>query len=201
MTQKVTLPKGTIVPNHIAVILDGNGRWARSRGLPVTKGHEAGAKAIKSVIRASREWGVHTLTIWGFSTENWKRPHNEKMKIFELVKNTIRETLREAMEEDVRFIHIGRKDRLPRDLMKIILDAEEKTKDNKTHILNVALDYGGREEILQAVKAIVADNIPSNHTQTLIYLSVLRVSYVQVGIFLGKWSIQNFILNRTIYRI
>ena len=162
MTQKVTLPKGTIVPNHIAVILDGNGRWARSRGLPVTKGHEAGAKAIKSVIRASREWGVHTLTIWGFSTENWKRPHNEKMKIFELVKNTIRETLREAMEEDVRFIHIGRKDRLPRDLMKIILDAEEKTKDNKTHILNVALDYGGREEILQAVKAIVADNIPSD---------------------------------------
>ena len=128
----------------------------------MTKGHEAGAKAIKSVIRASREWGVHTLTIWGFSTENWKRPHNEKMKIFELVKNTIRETLREAMEEDVRFIHIGRKDRLPRDLMKIILDAEEKTKDNKTHILNVALDYGGREEILQAVKAIVADNIPSD---------------------------------------
>jgi len=174
--KKVTLPAGTIIPNHIAVILDGNGRWARSRGLPVTKGHEAGAKALKEVIRATREWGIHTLTVWGFSTENWKRPHTEKVKIFELVKKTIKETLDEAKRENVRFIHIGRKDRLPSDLMRIITYAEEETKNNTKHILNVALDYGGHEEIIRAVKGIVADNIPAENIDEKLFESYLYTS-------------------------
>lgn len=174
--KKVTLPKGTIVPDHIAVILDGNGRWARSRGLPVTKGHEYGAKALKKLIRATQDWGIHTLTVWGWSTENWKRPYTEKKKIFDLIKQIIRGTLDEAMEEGVKFHHIGRKDRLPRDLMRMIKKAEEKTKNNTNHILNVALDYGGRDDILRAVRKIVDENIPSEKIDEKLFSK-----YVELG--------------------
>lgn len=172
-SNKLLLPPGTIVPDHIALILDGNGRWARSRGLPVTKGHEAGAKALKELIRATRNWGVHTLTVWGFSTENWKRPYAEKKKIFDLIRRTIRESVTEAKEEGVRFNHIGRKDRLPGDLLKIIRKAEEETAGNKKHILNVALDYGGRDEILRAVRKIVIDRVPAEKIDEELFSSYL----------------------------
>jgi undecaprenyl diphosphate synthase len=155
------LPKGTIVPNHIAFILDGNGRWARSRGLPVTKGHEEGAMAIKTAIRSARKWGVHTLSLWGFSTENWKRPYQEKRKIFNLVMKTIRDELTSAKKEGVRFNHIGRKDRLPKELINLISKAELETKDNNKYVLNIALDYGGRDEIIRAVKKIIDEGVPS----------------------------------------
>lgn len=158
-SKKSLLPKGTIIPSHIAIILDGNGRWARSKGLPVTKGHEKGAEALKSIIRASRDWGIHTLTVWGWSTDNWKRPYTEKKKIFDLVIKTTKETLEEAKKEGVRLHHIGRKDRLPKELMKVLNQAEEETKDNINHVLNLALDYGGRDEILRAVRNIVSDNV------------------------------------------
>jgi undecaprenyl diphosphate synthase len=170
---KVTLPKGTIIPNHIAIILDGNGRWARSHGLPVTKGHEAGAEALKKLIRSTREWGIHTLTVWGFSTENWKRPPAEKKKIFELVAKTIKESIEEAKEEGVRFVHIGRKDRLPKELIQMILKAESETRNNNKHILNVALDYGGRDEILRAVRKLVDDKIPSEKIDEDLFSSYL----------------------------
>lgn len=174
--KKATLPKGIIVPNHIAVILDGNGRWARSRGLPVTKGHEYGAKALKELIRATRDWGIHTLTVWGFSTENWKRPYLERKKIFSLVEKTIKETLQEAIDENVKFHHIGRKDRLPKELMQMIKNAEEKTKNNTKHILNVALDYGGRDDILRAVKKVVDEGIPSDKIDEKLF-----GKYVELG--------------------
>jgi undecaprenyl diphosphate synthase len=160
--KKLVLPRGTQVPNHIAVILDGNGRWARSRGLPVTKGHEAGAKAIHEVMDAAREIGVHTLTIWGFSTENWKRPPQEVKKIMELVYATIQQELKTAHKDQIRFIHLGRKDRLPKPLLKLILKAQKETKDYNKYILNVALDYGGRDEIARAVKKIISDKIPED---------------------------------------
>lgn len=164
--QKVKLPKGTIVPNHIAVILDGNGRWARSRGLPTTKGHEAGAQAIHDVVNAAREFGVHTVTIWGFSTENWKRPPAEVKKIMELVKRWIEHELDTAHKEKVRFVHLGRKDRLPPQLLKLIKKAEDETRNYKKHTFNVALDYGGRDEILRAIaKATEAGEDMENITE------------------------------------
>ncbi len=172
-SDKLPLPKGTIIPNHVAIILDGNGRWARSRGLPVTKGHEKGAEALKSLIRATRDWGIHTLTIWGFSTENWKRPYTERKKIFDLIVRTTRETLEEAKREGVKLHHIGRKDRLPCDLLRILARAEEETKRNTKHILNLALDYGGRDEILRAVRKIVDDKIPSSKIDEKLFESYL----------------------------
>ena len=159
-TSKITLPKGTIIPNHIAVILDGNGRWARSHGLPTTKGHEAGAKALEELLQNCRDVGVHTLTIWGFSTENWKRPPKEVAKIMELVQKVLLKHLDKSKKEGVRFVHIGRKDRLPKPLAMLLKRAEEETKNNDKYILNLALDYGGRDEILRAVKKIIKDGVP-----------------------------------------
>ena len=159
--QQVLLPKGTIVPNHIAVVLDGNGRWARARGLTPARGHEVAAKRLKAVIDASRDLGVHTLTLWGFSTENWKRSPQEVRHILNLVRTTLVKYLGDAEKEGVRFIHLGRKDRLPKELIKWIEKAEKETKNNNKYVLNVALDYGGRDELIRAVQRIVDDRIPS----------------------------------------
>lgn len=167
------LPPGTIVPNHIAVILDGNGRWARSRGLPVTKGHEAGARAIKEVLEAARELGVHTLTIWGFSTENWRRPPKEIAKILELVRYTIKTELAQAHRNQVRFTHLGRKDRLPAPLAKLIRQAESETASYTKHQLNVALDYGGHDEILRAVAKIIDQRLPASKLTEELFASYL----------------------------
>lgn len=159
---KLSLPKGTIVPNHIAVILDGNGRWARAHNLPTTRGHEAGAVALEKILQASREAGVHTITVWGFSTENWKRPPKEVAKIMDLVHRMIKKHLEQSKKDGVRFVHIGSKERLPRYLVNLLKKAEEETKNNKKHVLNLALDYGGRDEILRAVKNIIKDGVSEN---------------------------------------
>lgn len=159
---KLTVPKGTVVPKHIALILDGNRRWARARGLSTFEGHTAGFHATKKLARAVRELGVHTFTIWGFSTENWDRSPEEIAYLMQLLKRIVREVLRDANKEGVRFHHLGRKDRLPKDLVDLLVKAEEETKHNKKFVLNVALDYGGRDEILRAFKRIVADRVPEN---------------------------------------
>lgn len=167
------LPKGTIVPNHIAIVLDGNGRWARSRGLPPTKGHEQAAKNLRKLITETHRFGVHTLTLWAFSTENWKRPPKEVAKILSLVKMYIKKELENSKKENVRFHHLGRRDRLPKDLVYWIEKAEEETKDNTKHILNLALDYGGRDEIIRAVRRIIEDKIPAEEVDEKLFSSYL----------------------------
>jgi len=171
--KKISLPRGTKVPDHIAIILDGNGRWARSRGLLATKGHEAGAKAVREILNTARDLGVHTLTLWGFSTENWKRPPPEVQKILGLVKYYLQKELKTAKKDGVRFYHIGRRDRLPKDLLAWIKKAEEETKDNTKYILNIALDYGGRDEIIRSVKKIVNDKVPLEKINEELFASYL----------------------------
>lgn len=156
---QIKLPSGTQIPDHIAIILDGNGRWARARGLSNIEGHKAGYTAMKKVMETARNLGVHTLTVWGFSTENWDRPPAEVEKIMNLVKAGVEEVRKEANKENIRFVHIGRKDRIPKPLMDLITKVEEETKNNKKYILNVAIDYGGRDEIVRATKRIVKDNL------------------------------------------
>jgi len=175
MPEKVNLelPRGTIVPNHLAVVLDGNGRWARSHGFPVTKGHEQGAKAVRKIIDTARKWGVHTTTLWGFSTENWKRPPMEIQKILGLVKRYLQSEMEYAKKEGVRFYHLGRKDRLPKDLVEWIDKVEESTKNNTKYILNIALDYGGRDEILRAVRKIINDKVPAGEIDEKLFGSYL----------------------------
>ncbi|MCS7091767.1 MAG: polyprenyl diphosphate synthase [Patescibacteria group bacterium] len=158
--KKIYLPKGTIVPNHIAVVMDGNGRWARSKGLPPTKGHEAGARAIFEVIKASRDFGVHTLTLWGFSTENWKRPPKEVAKILSIVLYYLNKEKETFKKEGVRLVHLGRKERLPFELRNTIARIEKETKNHTNYILNLAIDYGGRDEIIRAVQKVIKDGVP-----------------------------------------
>jgi undecaprenyl diphosphate synthase len=161
MLPKSSLPKGTKIPDHIAMILDGNRRWARSNGLKPWDGHNAGYKAILKVAKAARDLGVHTFTIWAFSTENWDRPKEEIVKIFELLEKGLAKFSREAHKDKVRLVHLGRKDRFPKYLSNRIAKLEKETAKYDKYILNLALDYGGRDELVRAVKKIIADNIDS----------------------------------------
>ncbi|MFZ5932947.1 MAG: polyprenyl diphosphate synthase [Patescibacteria group bacterium] len=170
---KIKLPFGTKVPDHIALVPDGDRRWARSKGLSSLEGHKAGYLTLKKVAKASRDLGVHTLTLWGFSTENWERSAQETENIMNLARRMVDNFMKEAMKEGVRFVHLGRKDRLPTDLVEMIRKAEEKSKNNTKHVLNIALDYGGKDEILRAVKNIIRDGVDPDKIDEKLFSSYL----------------------------
>jgi len=156
------------VPSHLAIIMDGNGRWARQRGLPRLAGHRAGTENIRPVLEACVEYGVKMLTIWAFSTENWGRPEAEVRGLLRILRDTIDRQLSELHANGVRLRHIGRLDRLPRGLQDRVRDAIALTENNERITLNVAFDYGGRAEILQAVRRIIEDGIaPEQVDETL----------------------------------
>jgi len=157
---KITLPRGTKVPDHLAVIPDGNRRWARSRGLAPTEGHKKGAEVMLNLFRMAREWGIHTVTFWGLSTENWiERSEQEVKLLMKIIARFLDKSLAEAKEEGVRVIHLGRKDRLPKILLDKIKKVEEETKNNTKFVFNIALDYGGQDEIVRAVQKMIAAGV------------------------------------------
>lgn len=142
------------MPKHIAVIMDGNGRWAKSRGLARTAGHRVGVQALKSLIIALDELGIQYLTVYAFSTENWKRPADEINALMELIVEFIDKEIDYLHEKGVRVNPIGDISHLTGKTYERIVFAREKTKENQHIILNVALNYGGRQEIVRATKAI-----------------------------------------------
>lgn len=144
-------------PQHIAIIPDGNRRWARKRGLSTFEGHRRGFNALVKVAQAARKMGIRVVTVWGFSTENWKRSKEEVNYLMKLYEVMIDKFLTEARKEKIKIVHLGRKDRLPTGLMKKIKNVEKETKDYKKYLLAVALDYGGRDEILRAVARMIND--------------------------------------------
>ena len=146
-------------PAHVAIIMDGNGRWALQRGLPRLAGHRAGTENIRPVARCFAERGVKHLTLFAFSTENWTRPETEVAGLFEILAGVIQEQTEELHSEGVRLRHLGRLDRLPEPLQASIEAAVELTKDNDAFALSVAFDYGGRDEILQAVRRLLAEGV------------------------------------------
>jgi undecaprenyl diphosphate synthase len=156
---KITVPKDTVVPNHLAIIPDGNRRWARARGLHTLLGHKRGFERAVEVARAARDMGIHTVSVWGFSTENWDRTPEEIKYLMKLYHKLIDDYLKESMEEGVRIYHLGRRDRLPASLIKKLTDAEEKTKNNTEHVINVCLDYGGQDDIVRAVQKMIEDGV------------------------------------------
>jgi len=143
------------VPRHIAIIMDGNGRWAISRGLPRLAGHRAGTENLRRVIEACIEFGIEYLTIYAFSTENWGRPLEEVRGLMRILEDVIDRELRELHDQGVQLRHIGRLDRLKPKLRQKVLDAIEYTKGNDRLVLNVAFNYGGRDEIVCAIQAII----------------------------------------------
>lgn len=142
------------IPNHIAIIPDGNRRWAKEHNHPSLEGHRRGFDVAIKIGRKIRSLGVNTLTMWAFSTENWNRASEEVNYLMKMYGIFIDKNLKEALREKIRIIHLGRKDRIPKNLFKKIQDSEKKTKDFDKYILNIALDYGGRDEIIRAIKRI-----------------------------------------------
>ena len=142
------------LPRHIAIIMDGNGRWAAQQGKPRTFGHEAGVKAVRDVVRACAELGVEYLTLYTFSIENWQRPRDEVNALMSLLVRTTLSEMEELMKNGIKLITIGRPTGLSAEQRMVIDEAIRQTADNKGMTLVLALNYGGRTEILDAVKAI-----------------------------------------------
>lgn len=146
------------IPAHVAIIMDGNGRWAK--GAATCREHmgiKRGAERVKEIVRLSSDFGVKTLTLYAFSTENWKRPTEEVGLLMNLIIEYLRRELRELWEENVRFTSIGDRASLPREVRQVIEDSEEETKQNTGLNLVVAINYGGREEIWQAARRLAED--------------------------------------------
>jgi undecaprenyl diphosphate synthase len=145
------------IPTHIGIIMDGNGRWAMARGLPRMAGHRAGTENLRRIIEACIEFGIKYLTIYAFSTENWGRPSGEVQGLMRIFENVIDSELQELHDQGVKLRHIGRLDRLRPSFRKKVLEAIEYTKDNDRLILNIAFNYGGRDEIVCAIQSMIRD--------------------------------------------
>ena len=145
------------VPAHIAIVMDGNGRWARQRGLPRTAGHRAGAKSVRSVVEEAVRRGVRVLTLFAFSSENWRRPRSEVSLLMELFISTLRVEVTRLVEHDVQLRVIGELSAFSEQLQRQVRDAERATRDNRTLILQIAANYGGRWDVTQAVRRVVKD--------------------------------------------
>ena len=143
------------LPRHIAIIMDGNGRWAQKRSLNRIAGHRTGIKKAKEVIRSCREIGIEVLTLYAFSTENWKRPQREIKALMALLKRFLRAEGKELIENNIRLNTIGNIVDLPKDVSQVLQEVMQKTKTNTGMVLNAALSYSGRDEIIQAVKKII----------------------------------------------
>jgi undecaprenyl diphosphate synthase len=150
--------KRELLPKHVAVIMDGNGRWAKRQGLPRIMGHKRGVDALKDLLRCCQDWGIGALTAYAFSTENWKRPQDEVEFLMTLFQRVLRQEMREMVEENVQIKFVGNLQALPRVLQDEITRSMEETKNNRGIQFTVAKNYGGRQEILQACQAI-ADQV------------------------------------------
>lgn len=142
------------LPRHVAIIMDGNGRWAQKRSLNRVRGHTEGTESVTEVVRTSREIGIQFLTLYAFSTENWKRPSQEVSALMRLLKQFLKSELSEMIEKDIRLNAIGAVELFPEDVRKVLRKAMEATERNRTMTLNLALSYGGRDEIVRAARTL-----------------------------------------------
>lgn len=144
------------LPEHIGIIMDGNGRWAKKRGLPRTAGHTAGAANFRTITKYASSIGIKYLTVYAFSTENWNRPNDEVSALMKLFKDYLEEALRDFMDENIRVRFIGDTSKFPNDLQQLIHEVEQASAPKTGMVLNLAMNYGGRDEIVHSVKAIAA---------------------------------------------
>lgn len=149
------------MPKHIAIIMDGNGRWAKKRGLPRTLGHKAGVEAIRGIVKECNKLGIKYLTLYAFSTENWVRPQDEVNALMNLLVEYLKNEFEELNSNNVVINHIGDISKLPKKCQDELISAYNKTKNNTGVVLNLALNYGGRNEIVSAVNEMLKNNIKS----------------------------------------
>lgn len=195
------------LPSHVAIIMDGNGRWAQKRGLPRTAGHRAGVKAVKKIVRIAGDIGLKYLTLFTFSTENWKRPQSEVTALMKLLGETTRRELSELLENNVRLIATGDIEQLPAERREILKDAIERTTTNTGLVLNLALNYSGRNEIVLAVRRIVNDVLagtiqPEQIDEALLSSFMQTKGLPDPDLLIrtsGEMRISNFLLWQTAY--
>ena len=145
------------IPRHVAIIMDGNGRWAKARGVPRLMGHRAGRESVRDVVRGCDELGVEVLTLYTFSTENWNRPRREVQALMTILRQSLRGEARELRERNVRLQVIGRRDDLPREVIDVIEETQQYLSASTGLLMNLALSYSGRAEIVDAVRRMIAD--------------------------------------------
>jgi len=191
------------IPTHVGLIMDGNGRWATQRGLPRLAGHKAGVENVKPTVLAAKKFGIKYLTFYAFSTENWKRPQDEVSGIMNLLSIFIDKEVNNLHKEGVRILHIGRRERLDQGLRKKIEGAIELTKNNTTITVQMGLDYGGRDEITQAVRKIVASGVtPEEVTEELISQNLYTAGIPDPDLIIrtsGELRTSNFLIWQSAY--
>ncbi|PBJ11726.1 Ditrans,polycis-undecaprenyl-diphosphate synthase ((2E,6E)-farnesyl-diphosphate specific) [Flavobacterium sp. ACN6] len=197
----------TNLPKHLAIIMDGNGRWAKQQGFLRAFGHENGTKSVKEIIKTSAKLGIEYLTLYAFSTENWNRPKIEVQALMKILINSLKKELVTLQENNIRLNAIGNLDKLPKTAQKELLDVIEKTKNNSRLTLTLALSYGSREELVNAVKAIsdkVKNNIISidNIDDSIINEHLYTQNLPDVDLLIrtsGEHRISNFLLWQIAY--
>ncbi|MBN2226280.1 MAG: isoprenyl transferase [candidate division Zixibacteria bacterium] len=195
------------LPQHVAIIMDGNGRWAKKRNLPRTAGHEAGVDAVREVVRAASEINIKYLTLYTFSVENWKRPREEVAALMKLLTRTTKREVDELNRNNVRLMTIGHIGGLSLTRREVLARAMEKTRDNDGLVLNLALNYGGRSEIIDAVRAISmlvrSGHVEIGEINEELFSSYLYTSDLPDPDLLirtsGEMRISNFLLWQTSY--
>ena len=196
-------PEAESLPTHVAIIMDGNGRWAKERGLSRQAGHRAGTENIRRIIRYLRERGVPYLTLFAFSTENWSRPRPEVRALMLLVGRVIKREIAELHERGVKLVHLGRLDNLSSGLRKQVLAAMELTKDNREMTVAIAFDYGGRAEIVEAVRRIVADGLAPEQIDESVFASYLYTAGLPDPDLIirtaGEMRLSNFLIWQAAY--
>jgi len=194
---------GLTVPTHIAIIMDGNGRWAKRRGLPRIEGHRSGTRNVRRVLEALELYGVSYVTLFAFSTENWSRPTDEVRGLMALLQDTIEREAPTLMEKNVRLRCIGRMDRLPKQLRDVMRETLDMTQKNTGLTLSVALDYGGRDEIVQAVKRIVDDEVAAEDVSAELLQQYLYTRDLPDPDLIirtaGEQRLSNFLIWQSIY--
>lgn len=190
-------------PQHVAIIMDGNGRWAKKRHLPRLVGHNAGSENIRPVVKIFAKYGVKYLTLYMFSTENWNRPRTEVTGLLSLLGRKIEQETQAFHQENIRLIHLGRLDRLSRKLREKVKAAVELTKNNTGLTLCLAFDYGGRDEIVQAARRIADDGIPGTNIDESMFTQYLYNPNIPdpdlVIRTAGESRLSNFLIWQTAY--
>jgi undecaprenyl diphosphate synthase len=193
----------TALPRHVAFILDGNGRWAEKRGLPRLAGHRAGVKNIRHILKYLNKHGVEYVTLYAFSTENWNRPADEVNGIFDILMEVVGKETRELHKNGVRIRHIGQLQGLPEGVQKSIVNAVKLTENNRGMTLGVALNYGGRAEILDAISRITAEKIPPQDIDEKLFGKYLYTAgFPDVDLVIrtsGEMRTSNFLIWQSAY--
>lgn len=205
--KKTEVLSDSALPIHIGIIMDGNGRWAKKRGLPRKAGHSAGAKTFRKITRYCSDRGIKYLTVYAFSTENWKRPEDEVRSLMKLFKSYLEEALADFKDDSIVVKFIGDKAPFDEDLRNLMIENEESSKDRDGMVLNIAMNYGSRDEIVRAVKnicndvqsgVVLSENIDEQLISDYLYTSgqpdpdlIIRPS--------GEYRISNFLLWQSAY--